>query len=147
MIFIAIKPVLFNLHGVTLSALKQGVTEGKMRKELQENKEDKCGECKSSFLPSFRQRLSEEQREIEERERERERRILLFSERALCVPVIVQPLEVGHLALELKFRHLAKESVPFADDLGKLALEPLDLRILAADELVLLLEDALDVRI
>lgn len=61
------------------------------------------------------------------------------------IPVIVQPLEVGHLALELEFRHLAEQGVPLADDVGELALQPLDLGVLAADELVLLLEDALDV--
>jgi len=48
-------------------------------------------------------------------------------------PVIVQSLEIGHLALELEFWHLAEQGVPLADNFSQLALQPLDLGILAAD--------------
>lgn len=56
----------------------------------------------------------------------------------------MEPLQIGHLDLELEFGDLAEEAIAFGDDLGELALEPLDFGVLLADEEVLLLDDDLD---
>ena len=64
-----------------------------------------------------------------------------------ALPVVLQPLEVGHLQLELEFGDLAEEGIALADHLGQLALQPLDLRVLPADQLVFLLDQRLHVHL